>query len=199
MVNWLHHGDALRTLDILSRILTSGYKDGRHNITGMSAESSKSPSYGRAGKVLEHVELHQRGNVGLQYIPHQFPLYDCLAHNRLPTPFYPVNRRSLLVGTEVSCTNMQTISGTRQLIFKKRAGRGRNYWLIPEILMTSMSGKSSWRNWRTFLTPWDTMFMPIASPVLQLNLMYTFFPAIAQFILCNIVYLLDLHSPTCFC
>jgi len=62
----------------------------------------------------------------------------------------------------------------------------------PDMLMTSMSGKSSWRKSSTFCTPFETMFIPMASPVLQLNLMYRFLPAMAHCTPCSLANLLDL-------
>lgn len=43
------------------------------------------------------------------------------------------------------------------------------------------------------------MFIPMASPVVQLNLIYRFFPAIATFMSCNLANLLDLHTCVCVC
>uniref|UniRef100_A0A0A9CX76 Uncharacterized protein n=1 Tax=Arundo donax TaxID=35708 RepID=A0A0A9CX76_ARUDO len=40
------------------------------------------------------------------------------------------------------------------------------------------------------------MFIPMASPVLQLNLMYRFLPAIAHFTPCSLANLLDLLNTT---
>ena len=68
--------------------------------------------------------------------------------------------------------------------------------MVPDSPITSMSGKSFWRKSRTFWTPLETMFIPMASPVLQLNLTYKFFPAIAGLIVCNLANLLDLHVCT---
>ena len=62
----------------------------------------------------------------------------------------------------------------------------------PEMLMTSMSGKSSWRKSSTFCTPFEIMFIPMASPVLEVNLMYKFLPAIAHCTPCSLANLLDL-------
>lgn len=61
------------------------------------------------------------------------------------------------------------------------------------MLITSMSGKSVRRKSRTFWTPLETMFIPIASPVLHMNLMYRFFPATAHLMSCNLANLLDLQ------
>lgn len=83
-----------------------------------------------------------------------------------------------------------SLSGLDQLYrMRRECDRGGS----PEMPMTSMSGKSDRRKSSTFWTPFETMFIPMASPVPHLNLMYRFFPASAHFIPCNLANLLDLH------
>ncbi|GER55214.1 NAD(P)-binding Rossmann-fold superfamily protein [Striga asiatica] len=49
----------LGALDILGRVLTSGYVNCRHNIASMGIEATQSSGHGRTSQILEHVELNQ--------------------------------------------------------------------------------------------------------------------------------------------
>jgi hypothetical protein len=75
-----HHGNAVRTLYVLRRILASGNINSRDNVTSLSVEAAESSSHGRTSKVLEHIKLYQGPHVSLQHLPHYITLDDCLAH-----------------------------------------------------------------------------------------------------------------------
>lgn len=65
---------------------------------------------------------------------------------------------------------------------------------VPDKLTTSMSGKSSCRYSSTFWTPFDTMFIPMASPVEQLKRIYILRPAKAHWMYCSRANRLDLDD-----
>ena len=102
IIDGFHHGYAMGTLNILSWILASGYKDGRNNVTSMSIKPTKSTSDSRTSKVFEHVKLHQGRHVGLQYLLHHFFFDDCFTNNWFPTSLDPIHCSRFLVRTIIS-------------------------------------------------------------------------------------------------
>ncbi|PON90523.1 LOW QUALITY PROTEIN: hypothetical protein TorRG33x02_138080 [Trema orientale] len=81
IVDCFHHGNAVRTLDVLCWILARGYKYCRYNVAGVSIISTKSTCNGRARKVLEHVKLYKSIYVGFQNLLHHLFLDYSLTHN----------------------------------------------------------------------------------------------------------------------
>lgn len=117
----------------------------------------------------------------------------CFTNNRLPTPFDPVHGSRFFVRAKVSYSNWHFITHSRiHGCWLLQHMKLREMEGLPDMPITSMSGKSFWRKSNTFWTPFDTMFIPIASPVLQVNLMYRFFPAIEHWMFWSLPNLLDL-------
>lgn len=102
IINSFHHGNAVRTFNILCRILASGNKDGRDNIAGMSIETPQGSRNSWPSKVLNHVQLHQGRHGGLEDCPDHLFLDNCLTNNRFATSLNPVNCSGLLVWTKIA-------------------------------------------------------------------------------------------------
>ncbi|KAG4958977.1 hypothetical protein JHK87_035610 [Glycine soja] len=81
IIDGFHHGYAMGTLNFLSWILASGYKDGRNNVTSMSVKPTNNTGDKKTNKVFEHVKLHQGKRVDLQYLLLQFFFHNCFTNN----------------------------------------------------------------------------------------------------------------------
>lgn len=104
IVNGFHHSDAVRTLHILSWVLTGGYIYSRNYIASMRIEPTKCTSHGGSCQILDHVQLNQTSHGRFQHLLHHFFIDHSLTNHRLATPFYPVHRCWFLVGAIVSYT-----------------------------------------------------------------------------------------------
>lgn len=81
IVYGLHHGNAVRALYILSRVLAGSYVYSGDNIAGVGIEPTKSAGQCGPGKVFKHVKLHQSSYICLQYLSHHLLLDHCLTHH----------------------------------------------------------------------------------------------------------------------
>lgn len=75
LVNSFHHGDAMRTLDILSWILSSCYKYCRDYVACMGIKTTKSTSNSGSSEILKHVEFYKGSYIGFQHLLHHIFLY----------------------------------------------------------------------------------------------------------------------------
>ena len=111
----LHQSDTVRTLDVLSRILTTSQEDSSQDVCSVSVESSDTSSHGGTDQVLLDVDLDQTLDSGLQDGLDDLARNDSLSDNGLATTFDPVDGSGLLVGTVVTREGEDDHSGELEL------------------------------------------------------------------------------------
>jgi hypothetical protein len=163
----LHQSHAVAAANILCWILTGRYEYGGHYIRGVGVETAYAAGNGGPDHVLRVVDVDEGGGARFQHFLHDLRGDDRLAHHRLPPALDPAT-------VPVSYTVSLDFFPTHQLT----AAGFLSVQKLPLRLKISMSGNSFCTYFNDISVPFDTMFIPMASPVFASNRTNKWRPAI---------------------